>query len=92
MADLKNNCRLVARGNKVGRMFTLDVKIPTAHYNALYTQKNAVIVDTDIWHKQIGHVNLQGLKSMQSKNVVIGLLNFKSIDMQKVCEACQFGK
>ena len=29
---------------------------------------------------------------MQSKNVVTGLPNFKSIDMQKVCEACQFGK
>ena len=29
---------------------------------------------------------------MQSKNVVIGLPNFRIDDMQKVCEACQFGK
>ena len=78
MEDLKNNCRLIARGNKVGRMFTLDVKIPAANDNALYTQKNAIIAHVDIWHKQIGHVNLQRLKSMQSKNVVTGLPNFKN--------------
>ena len=32
--DLKNNCILVARGNKVGRMFTLDVKILAVNDNA----------------------------------------------------------
>ena len=29
---------------------------------------------------------------MQSKNVVTSLPNFRTNDMQKVCEACQFGK
>ena len=57
--DLKHNCRLVAKGNKIGRMFTLDVNMPTANDNVLYTQKNAVIADADIWHKRIGHVNIQ---------------------------------
>ena len=57
--DLKDNCRLVAKGNRIGRMFTLDVKMPTANDNVLYTQKNAVIADADIWHKRIGHVNIQ---------------------------------
>ena len=74
--DLKDNCRLVAKGNRIGRMFTLDVKMPTTNDNVLYTQKNAVIADADIWHKRIGHVNIQRLKSMQSKNVVTGLPNF----------------
>ena len=74
--DLKDNCRLVSKGNKIGRMFTLDVKMPMENDNLLYTQKNAVIVDANIWHKRIGHVNIQRLKSMQSKNVVIGLPNF----------------
>ncbi len=73
-------------------MFTLDVKIPATNDNALYTQKNAVIADADIWHKRIGHVNPQRLKSMQSKNVVTSLPNFRIVDVQKVCEACQFGK
>ena len=50
---------MVAKGNKIGRMFTLDVKILTTNDNVLYTQKNVVIVDADIWHKRIGHVNIQ---------------------------------
>ena len=29
---------------------------------------------------------------MQTKGLVTGLPNFKVADMQKVCEACQFGK
>ena len=57
--DLKNNRRLVAKGNIIGRMFTLDVKMPAINDNVLYTQKNAVIADADIWHKRIGHVNIQ---------------------------------
>ena len=45
-----------------------------------------------MWHKQIRHVNPQRLKSMQTQGIVTGLPNFKTADMQKVCEACQFGK
>ena len=60
MKDLKNSYRLVARGNKIGRMFTLHVKMPTTNDNALHIQKNVVIIiDTKIWHKRIGHVNMQ---------------------------------
>ena len=53
-----------------------------------------MITDIDIWHKRIGHVNVQRrLKTMQSQNVVVaGLPNFQISDMQKVCEACQLGK
>ena len=49
-------------------------------------------VDTDIWHKRTGHINLQRLKMMQIKGVVIGLPTFRVDGMQKICEACQFGK
>ena len=54
--DLKDKCRLFAKGNKIGRMSTLDVKMPTTNDNVLYTQKNVVIVDADIWHKRIGQI------------------------------------
>ena len=39
-------------------MFTLDVKVPE-NSDMLYTQKNVVVADIDIWHKRIGHVNVQ---------------------------------
>ena len=67
--DPNNKFKMVAKDKRIGRMFTLNVKI-LAGSNMLYTQKNAVITDMDIWHKRIGHVNVQLLKTMQSQNVV----------------------
>ena len=67
----------------------MDVEVP-ARNDMLYTQKNAVITDIDIWHKRIGHVNVQRrLKTMQSQNVVTGMPNLQISGMQKVCEAGQ---
>ena len=45
-----------------------------------------------LWHKRIGHINLQKLKGMQSKGVVIGPPTFTEKEITGVCEACQFGK
>ena len=59
---------------------------------AMFAHGTGIIVDIDIWHKRIGHVNVQRLKSMQTKNIVDGLPNFKVDGMHKVCEACQLGK
>ena len=89
--NFKDRCRLVAKGNRVGRMFTLNVNMPKVD-KAMYAQGSKVVADVDIWHKRIGHVNPQKLKSMQTQKIVTGLPEFKMSDMQKVCEACQFGK
>ncbi len=46
-----------------------------------------------IWHKRVGHVNLQRLKLMEKKNLVGSLFKFGTEKvMSKVCEACQLGK
>jgi len=47
-----------------------------------------------IWHKRVGHVNLQRLKLMMKKqNFVRGLPKFGTEEvMSEVCEACQLGK
>ena len=71
----------------MGRMFTLDVNVPEVKV-AMFLHGVGVIADVDIWHKQIGHVNLQRLKLMQSKEIVTGLPKFKVDGMHKVCEAC----
>ena len=83
--DFNNKVRLVAKGNKDGRMFTLDVNMPKS-------SMARVIAIVAMWHKWIGHVDLQRLKAMQTQEVVIGHPNFKMNDMQNICEACQFGK
>ncbi|MCO5567705.1 hypothetical protein L7F22_021399 [Adiantum nelumboides] len=48
--------------------------------------------DVEIWHKGIGHANVQRLKLMQSKELVTGLPQFRVSEMQQVCAACQLGK
>ena len=75
----------------LGRMFTLDVNMPEVKA-AMFAHGSRVVADTHIWHKIIGHVNMQRLKLMQSKKIVIGLPKFKVHGMHKICEACQLGK
>ena len=82
---------MIAKGNRVVRMFTLNVKMPKVD-KVMHAQGSRVVANVDIWHKWIGHVNSQKLKSMQIQKNVTGLPNFKMSDMEKVCEACQFGK
>ncbi|MCO5581798.1 hypothetical protein L7F22_035687 [Adiantum nelumboides] len=89
--EYKKNGKLIAQGKKVGRMFTLDVNI--LELNAvMFAHGSGVVADIEIWHKRIGHANVQRLKTMQSQELVTGLLVFKVAVMQKVCEACQFEK
>jgi hypothetical protein len=89
--DFKDKCRLVAKGKKVGKMFTLDVSIPKVEA-AMFAQGVGVVANMDIWHKHIGHVNEQRLKSMQNSKIVTALPKFKVDGMHTICEACQFGK
>ena len=89
--DFNDKCRLVAKGSRIGRMFTLDAGIPAMNA-AMYAKGKGVVADIDIWHKRIGHANVQRLKLMQSKGLVKGLPTFKVAEFHKICEACQFGK
>ncbi|MCO5611555.1 hypothetical protein L7F22_065808 [Adiantum nelumboides] len=89
--EYKKNGKLIAEGKKVGRMFTLDVNIPEVNA-VMFAHGSGAVTDTQIWHKRIGHANVQRLKTMQSQELVTGLPVFKVDVMQKVCEACQFGR
>ena len=63
MEDFKNRCKLVTKGKHVGRMFTLDVNMPEVK-DAMFAQGARAMADVDMWHKRIGHVNEQRLRSM----------------------------
>jgi hypothetical protein len=56
MEDMKNQGKLIAKGKRNGRMFTLDVNMPEVN-SMLFTHGKGV-GNTGIWHKRIGHVNL----------------------------------
>ncbi len=87
MEDMKNQGKLIAKGERNGQMFTLDVNMFKVN-SILFTHGNGVR-DIGIWHKWVGHVNLQHLKLMEKQNLVGGLPKF-GIEkvMSEVCEAC----
>ena len=75
--------RLIAPGRREGRMFILD------SHEIKSTKADSNI---ELSHKRIGHINLNKLKTMQSKGLAIGLSTFKEKGIEGVCEACQFFK
>ena len=88
---MNNKCKLVAKGKILERMFSLDVSMSKVKA-ALFAHGSRVVADTNIWHKRIGHVNVQRLKLMQRKHIITRLSKFKVDGMQKTCEACQLGE
>ena len=72
-------------------MFTFDVDVQEIK-SAMFAQGAGVVADIEIWHKYIGHVNVQRLKSMQNQNIVTGIPKFKVDGMHGVCKVCQLGK
>ncbi len=56
MEDMKNQGKLIAKGERNGQMFTLDVNMPKVN-SMLFTHGKGAR-DIGIWHKRIGHVNL----------------------------------
>jgi len=72
-------------------MFTLDVNMHEVN-SLLFTHEKGAR-DIGLWHKQVGHVNVQHLKLMEKQNFVGGLPKFGIEEvMSKVNETCQLGK
>ncbi len=68
-------------------MFTLDVNMPEVN-SMLFTHGKGAR-DIGIWHKRVGHVNLQHLKLMEKQKLIGGLPKFAAEEvMSEVCEAC----
>ena len=86
---IEKDGRLIAKGRRDGRLFILD---SNEVKSAMYAKGLKTETNIELWHKRIGHVNLQRLRGMQSKGVVIGLPAFESKRVDRVCEACQLGK
>jgi len=72
--DMKNQSKLIAKGERNGRMFTLDVNM--LEVNSMLFTHGKGVGDIGIWHKRVGHVNLQRLKLMEKQNLVGGLPKF----------------
>jgi hypothetical protein len=86
MEDTKNQNKLIAKGERNGRMLTLDVNMPEVNSMLFTHGKRAG--DIGIWHKRVDHVNFQHLKLMEKQNLVGSLLKFGTQEvMSEVYEA-----
>ncbi len=74
MEDVKNQGKLIAKGERNGQMFTLDVNM--LEVNSMLFTHGKGVGDVGIWHKRVGHVNLQHLMLMEKQKLVGGLPKF----------------
>ena len=77
--------QVVAHRRREGRMFILA---STEVKSAMFGKGHKVESYLNVWHKRIGHINLQKLQNMQSKGVVLGLPNFTAKEITGICEEC----
>ncbi len=72
--NVKKQSKLITKGEMNGQMFTLYVNMHEVN-SMLFTHGKGA-GDIKIWHKRVGHVNLQHLKLMEKQNFVRGLPKF----------------
>ena len=70
--------RVIARGRREGRMFILE---SNEVKSAMFARGVKADIGIELWHKIVGHINLDKLKGVQSKGVIIRLLGNKSLSM-----------
>jgi hypothetical protein len=63
MEHMKNQGKLIAKRERNGRVFTLDVNM--LEVNSMLFTHGKIAGDIGIWHKRVGHVNLQRFKLME---------------------------
>ena len=81
---IKKEGRLITHDRREGRIFILESNEVKSAMFAKGPKADTVI---ELWLKRIGHINLQKLKGMQSKGVVIALLTFKDKEIESVSKA-----
>ncbi len=86
--DMKNQGKLITKGERNGRIFTLDVNM--LEVNSMLFKHGKKAEDIGIWHKRVSHVNLQRFKLMEKQNLVGGLPKFGTKEVMS--EGCEFYK
>ncbi|KAI5343245.1 hypothetical protein L3X38_011121 [Prunus dulcis] len=88
-AEVYDDCslsNLVARVHMKGNR-SFPLKLQTDLHVALTA---SISQSTLLWHRRMGHLNLQSLKLLQNEDMVLGLPEIKITNT--VCEGCTFGK
>jgi hypothetical protein len=71
----------------VGTLFSIKTSTLTESLFVLTNQEN----NTLLWHQRLGHLNLQIIRAMQSKTLVIGLIGNLKANIP-LCQSCLASK
>lgn len=84
-----NNMKVIAKGKRSGRMLKLDACMPEVEA-AMHAPSDGQILDIEMWHKRIRHMNYQKLKVLPMSDIVTGVPKFKvTSPSTTVCGAYQ---
>ncbi|GJY16890.1 ribonuclease H-like domain-containing protein, partial [Tanacetum coccineum] len=88
---LLDESQVLLRVPRQSNMYSFDLKnvIPSRDLTCLFAK--AIIDESKLWHRRLGHVNFKTMNKLVKGNLVRGL-PLKIFDNDHTCVACQKGK
>ncbi|GJV18374.1 putative ribonuclease H-like domain-containing protein [Tanacetum coccineum] len=88
---LIDESQVLLRVPRQNNMYNFDLKnaVPTGYLTCLFVK--AIIDESKLWHKRMGHVNFKTMNKLVKGNLVRGLPS-KTFENDHTCVACQKGK
>ena len=80
------NVNVLTGVKQLNNLYSLCVRAVIPEYKL-----SATVASFEVWHKRLGHVNLDALKNVSSSDLVDGF-DIKGKKDKFFCEPCQFGK
>ncbi|GJR72467.1 putative ribonuclease H-like domain-containing protein [Tanacetum coccineum] len=88
---LIDESQVLLRVPKQNNMYSFDLKnvVPSGDLTCLFAK--AIIDESNLWHRRLGHVNFKTVNKLVKGNLVRGLPS-KTFENDHTCVACQKGK
>ncbi|GJY76784.1 putative ribonuclease H-like domain-containing protein, partial [Tanacetum coccineum] len=88
---LIDESQVLVRVPRQNNMYSFDLKnvVPSGDLTCLFTK--AIIDESKLWHRRLGHVNFKTMNKLVKGNLVRGLPS-KTFENDHTCVACQKGK
>ncbi|GJS63930.1 putative ribonuclease H-like domain-containing protein [Tanacetum coccineum] len=88
---LIDESQVMLRVPKKNNMYRFDLKniVPSEDLTCLFAK--AIIDESKLWHRRLGHVNFKTMNKLVKENLVRGLTS-KTFENDHTCVACQKGK
>nr|GEW58920.1 putative ribonuclease H-like domain-containing protein [Tanacetum cinerariifolium] len=88
---LVDDKHVLLRTHRQQNMYTIDLKNVVPHKNLTYRIAKALVDESMLWHRRLGHLNFKTLNKLVRSNLVKGFPS-KSFGNDHSCVACLKGK